>query len=1041
MISFLQVNLHRSPIATNLLYATAASLGDDVLIISEQARGPQDDLRRASCKDKNCGIILTRSANFSIERRGSGSGFCWIQTGNLVVYSCYFPPGRTLQEFIGQIEGLEHSIRLHSHEVNLILAGDFNSKSYHWGSNSEDDRGTILAEMTSSIGFTSANVGHSPTFRRGNAESVIDITFERLHFPHRIQDWQVLDEFTHSDHRYISFKLAPSLHSEYDHSELNHDNQMRNGWSCRKLDQDKLIVFLQNTPPPFSVPDASAEEAASLLEGYLKSACDSCMPRKPPALANRKPVFWWSDEIAVLRRKCKFSQRIYQRDRRRRDLAMSETHKAEYQQARKALKIAILTAKEKSWSKLCEAVENDPWGLPYRLVTKKLSTHPPGIEAKGREKQIAEFLFPPVQIVDWNQHPLPPERNESNPSQEIDEVSFTGEELATAAYRLPAGKACGVDGIPNELLRRVAFFKPSVLMDTFNSCLRQRKFPAAWKEARLVLLHKGPDKPVDAPSSFRPISLLNTAGKTLERLILSRLNRHLSIEANALSEFQYGFRVGRSTEDAIKTVLNFAEEAGRGPWQYRDICVMVLLDVQNAFNSAPWVKIDSALERKKVPNYLREMIRSYLSDRKVVTGAGSVMPVTCGVPQGSVIGPALWNVFYDDLIRISKPEGIQIVAYADDVAILARARDSHKLEEKINPVLEVVNQWMACNGLTIAPAKSEAILLTTKNKYDIPEIKIGGHRVEVKKSVRYLGIELDQRMNFTSHVARASKAAADSARAIGRLMPNYRGPKNGKRRLLMSVVQSKLLYGVSVWAEKGLKTAKNRAAMDRPLRMAALRIIRGYRTVSDVAALMLARIPPSALLIKEHLAVRARKSAVGDITSLAQIKSEEKLKTVQRWQEIWNTSTKGAWTRKILPDLRRWYDAKVAPSYQLTQALTGHGCFRKYLFSKKRASSPFCVYCMSAEDDALHTIFECPHWDNERLPVGQFCGGRNPMPEDVQDLLCGPDLPEDLDVRRRAELLHASSRATKAFLSMVDHIISCKENDERLLQLNNGDNY
>lgn len=93
---------------------------------------------------------------------------------------------------------------------------------------------------------------------------------------------------------------------------------------------------------------------------------------------------------------------------------------------------------------------------------------------------------------------------------------LTMDELKAMTTKLPFGKAPGPDGIPNEVLSRVARAKPQALLQVFNLCLRQSVFPESWKEARLVLLHKGEDKPCEEPSSFRPLSMLNTTGNTLE---------------------------------------------------------------------------------------------------------------------------------------------------------------------------------------------------------------------------------------------------------------------------------------------------------------------------------------------------------------------------------------------------------------------------------------------------------------------------------------------------------------------------------------------
>jgi len=103
--------------------------------------------------------------------------------------------------------------------------------------------------------------------------------------------------------------------------------------------------------------------------------------------------------------------------------------------------------------------------------------------------------------------------------------------------------------------------------------------------------------------------MLDSAGKLLKRLLLSRLDHHLDRTGHR-SPNQYGFRSGRSTEDDIERLLETAHGAALDAVQHRDICVAVSPDVRNAFNSAPWPMIDAALRGKLVPPRLISMIRS-----------------------------------------------------------------------------------------------------------------------------------------------------------------------------------------------------------------------------------------------------------------------------------------------------------------------------------------------------------------------------------------------------------------------------------------------
>lgn len=201
---------------------------------------------------------------------------------------------------------------------------------------------------------------------------------------------------------------------------------------------------------------------------------------------------------------------------------------------------------------------------------------------------------------------------------------------------------------------------------------------------------------------------------------------------------QYGFVPGRSTEDAINQVLEVAENAATGPSHRKNLCALVTLDVRNAFNTAPWVGIDQALRNKDIPLYLLRMLRSYLQGRVLLVGPQKTpRKVKCGVPQGSVLGPALWNVYYDGLLGLQLPPSVKLIAFADDVALVATARTGEDLEELLNPALARVSGWMQASGLQLAPRKSEAIMLTRKwaQKHTRDS---GGW------SVRYLGVELDR---------------------------------------------------------------------------------------------------------------------------------------------------------------------------------------------------------------------------------------------------------------------------------------------------------
>lgn len=473
------------------------------------------------------------------------------------------------------------------------------------------------------------------------------------------------------------------------------------------------------------------------------------------------------------------------------------------------MKSAIRKSKKASWVDLCRQVETDPWGLPYKLVTKKLvGRRPiPGLSTPGRVESIIDALFPREDVVVW------PRRTENLAVPEV-----TCGEIAELAHRIPRGKAPGPDGVPDLVVKEIAINRPEILRDIYNTCLKDSVFPQSWKEAKLVLLRKG-DKPLDDPSSYRPICLLNTVGKFFERIIKTRLEKWLE-EHGDLNDRQYGFRKGRSTVDAIKRVTDVVDKVGSGPLYRRRLCAVVALDVANAFNTAKWPKIIRSLQDKGVPPYLISIVQSYLSNRSVIY-EGSSRPSTCGVPQGSVLGPLLWNLMYDGLLDVdtggneSGMSSTELVAFADDVAVVSTGHTTWLLETATNRALNRVAEWMTSAGLTLSIRKTEAVILTTKRGYSMPEFSIAGNRIGIQDSISYLGVELHRVLGFKAHVERAAAKAQATASALSRLMPNTGGTGQAKRRLLSTVVASKLLYASPIWA-RALVFSRNVETIERP---------------------------------------------------------------------------------------------------------------------------------------------------------------------------------------------------------------------------------
>ena len=147
------------------------------------------------------------------------------------------------------------------------------------------------------------------------------------------------------------------------------------------------------------------------------------------------------------------------------------------------------------------------------------------------------------------------------------------------------------------------------------------------------------------------------------------------------------------------------------------------------------------------------------------------------------------------------PEETVLVGYADDIAALIAARNVEMSQLKLNQVMRVVNTWMADHGLSLALSKTEIVILTKKRIDTIVPLRVGNEVVQTTRAAKYLGIMVDNKLSWRDQIFRTADKAARIVSFLSKLMANVGGPRSSRRRLLMSAVQSILLYGGKIWAD------------------------------------------------------------------------------------------------------------------------------------------------------------------------------------------------------------------------------------------------
>lgn len=260
-----------------------------------------------------------------------------------------------------------------------------------------------------------------------------------------------------------------------------------------------------------------------------------------------------------------------------------------------------------------------------------------------------------------------------------------------------------------------------------------------------------------------------------------------------LSKNQYGFRKGKSTIEAIMRFREIVTEK-----QKKGLEVLAIsLDIKNAFNSIEWGEIQRAIKRKGFPGYIQNIIGGYLSDRRIVwignDGGKRSKTVERGVPQGSVLGPLLWNITFDSVLRMPTPADCEIICYADDTLIIVGGKDIEEAIDKANIIGNIIARKVKWMGLQVAANKTEAIRFRRegkRRKRDNKMVTIEDSRIVLGHSLKYLGITVRDDWSIKDHLEKTAIKAGIIANNLSRLMLNKKGPTEKKRRLYQNVINS-----------------------------------------------------------------------------------------------------------------------------------------------------------------------------------------------------------------------------------------------------------
>ena len=701
---------------------------------------------------------------------------------------------------------------------NSLVIGDFNTHHPLWDPlNSISPRAQHFINWLEGNNLELINTPGTGTFYRPNLErpSILDLTFATSYIASKIDNWEVLPSIG-SDHFPILFTLksvniAPAINKP------DFFNIKQANWDGFKTKLQELVLSPNNIINSHEFNSISSltlnsclllDQAATQLTSYIQEAAKANIPILDLG-PKSKP--WWNPEIKGLQTTFKYSQQQL-------NLTQPNTI-SNYLIARNKYFTAIKSAKKDHWNQFLEG--NNPTNIYKAMAYTKGDSRgniPPIVDLLGnlqtsfqdKAKALREALFPEPPTA------TPADLNSVNPKWQWPPLAYT--ELEKACSLKIKSKTPGPDNISQGIIYQTYIAIKDSLFKLYSKLLELGYHPKPWKQAIGVILKK-PGKPPENysyPKGYRVISLLNCLGKVSERILAQRL-LYLAETTDLLHPSQMGGRKKKSVTDAT-LILTSEIEANK---RLHRKTTALFLDVKGAFDHVAKNQLLNILGNLQLPLNLKAWVSSFLEDRSLKLKFDSqeedFSPINTGIPQGSPISPILFLIYIRDLFpRISS--AIKVLSYLDDIALITSSTSLQKNIRILERESLNLYQQGDLNGIKFDLQKTELIHFNTPKSQALPIQLPNKELVYPKQLVRWLGIWFDSKLSFKEHINIRISQAKSAFLRLARLANTERGlSPTAIRQLYLACITSLSDFSSPTWwkgqgfAIKALQNLQNMA--------------------------------------------------------------------------------------------------------------------------------------------------------------------------------------------------------------------------------------